>query len=64
MRDKTIDYVAQAGGGVRAICDAIEGLKAWKRQYEEQTGIKLDITHELEGIRSDLKALIQLTEGY
>lgn len=64
MRDKTIDYRAQAGGGVKAICDAIEGLKAWKRQYKEETGIELDISHELKSIKENLEALIQLTEGY
>ena len=64
MRNKTIDLTAQAGGGITQICDAIEGLKIWKRQYEEGTGIELDITHELEGIRSNLNDLIQLTEEH
>ena len=63
MRDKTIDYTAQAGGGIKEIYDAIEGLKLWKREYEEGTGIELDISHELEGIRSNLNDLIQLTEA-
>ena len=62
MRDKTIDFNAQAGSGVRAICDAIEGLKTWKREYENKTGIKLDITPELEGIKDNLRDLIRLTE--
>jgi len=62
MRDKTIDYNAQAGGGVRAICDAIEGLKAWKREYEEQTGMDLDISNDLKRIRSNLNDLIRMTE--
>ena len=63
MRDKTIDLNAQAGGGIKQICDAIEGLKAWKREYEQKTGIELDISHELEGIRSNLRDLIRLTEA-
>jgi len=62
MRDKTINYNAQAGGGIRAICDAIEGLKARKREYKEQTGIDLDISADLKAIRSNLKDLIQITE--
>jgi len=60
---RIVDFSAQAGGGLMQICDAIEGLKAWKREYEEKTGIELDITHELEGIRGDLRDLIRLTEG-
>ena len=62
MRDKTIDFVAQAGGGVKAICDAIQGLKAWKREFKQGTGIDLDIANTLKGIRSDLNDLIRLTE--
>ena len=62
MRDKTIDLNAQAGGGVRAICDAIEGLKAWKREYKKQTGMDLDISGDLKGIRSNLKDLMRITE--
>ena len=62
MRDKTIDLNAQAGDGVRAICDAIEGLKAWKREYKKQTGMDLDISGDLKGIRSNLTNLIQITE--
>ena len=62
MRNKTIDLNAQAGSGLKQICDAIQGLKARKKQFEEGTGIKLDISHELEGIRSDLRDLIRLTE--
>jgi len=62
MRDKTIDYNAQAGGGIIAICDAIEGLKAWKREHKEQTGMDLDISGDLEGIRSNLNDLIKITE--
>ena len=41
MRDKTRDLNAQAGSGVRAICDAIEGLKAWKREYKKQTRVSM-----------------------
>ena len=62
MRDKTLDLNAQGGGGVRAICDAIEGLKTWKREYKKQTGMNLDISGDLKGIRSNLKDLIQITE--
>ena len=62
MRDKTIDLNAQAGNGVRAICDAIEGLKAWKREYKEQTGMDLDISGNLKTIRSNLNDLMQITE--
>ena len=62
MRDKTIDLIAQAGGGLKQICDAIQGLKAWKREYKEKLDMELDISHELEGIRSDLRDLIRLTE--
>ena len=42
MRDKTIDFAAQVGDGVKAICDAIQGLKAWKREYKKQTGMDID----------------------
>ena len=62
MRDKTIDLNAQAGSGVRAICDAIHGLKAWKREYKEQTGMDLDISGNLKAIRSNLKDLMQIAE--
>ena len=62
MRDKTIDLNAQAGGGVRAICDAIEGLKAWKREYKKQTGMDLDISGDLKGIRGKLNDLVRITE--
>ena len=62
MRDKTIDFATQVGGGIRAICDAIEGPKAWKREYEEQTRIDLDISGNLKTIRSNLNDLIQITE--
>ena len=62
MRDKTIDLNAQAGSGVRAICDAIEGLKAWKREYKKQTGTDLDISGNLKTIRSSLNDLVQITE--
>ena len=62
MRDKTIDLNAQAGGGVKAICDTIEGLKAWKRECKERAGIDLDISDDLEGIRSNLNNLIRLTK--
>ncbi len=62
MRDKTIDYNAQAGGGVIAILKAIEGLKAWKREYKGQTGMDLDISDDLKGIRSNLNDLIEITE--
>ena len=63
MRDKTIDLNAQAGSGVRAICDAIEGLKAWKRECKERAGIDLDISDDLEAIRSNLNDLMQIAEG-
>ena len=62
MRDKTIDLNAQAGSGIRAICDAIEGLKAWKREYKRQTGMDLDISGNLKTIRSNLKDLMQVAE--
>ena len=62
MRDKTIDLNAQAGGGVRAICDAIEGLKTWKREYKKQTGMDLDISDDLKVIRSNLNDLMQIVE--
>lgn len=62
MRDKTIDLNAQAGGGLKQICDAIQGLKAWKREYKEKLDMELDISHELEGIRGNLRDLIRLTE--
>lgn len=62
MRNKTIDLDAQAGSGVRAICDAIEGLKAWKREYKEQTGMDLDISGNLKTIRSNLNDLMGITE--
>ena len=62
MRNKTIDLNAQAGSGLKQICDAIQGLKAWKREYKEKLDMELDISHELEGIRSDLRDLIRLTE--
>lgn len=55
-------FTAQAGGGVKQICNAIAGLKALKQQYEEGTGMNLDISHELKTIRSNLNDLIQLTE--
>ena len=58
MRDKTIDLNAQAGSGVRTICDAIEGLKAWKREYKKQTGMDLDISGDLKAIRSNLNDLL------
>ena len=62
MRDKTIDLNAQAGGGVLAILHAIEGLKAWKKEYKEKTGIDLDISEDLKTIRSNLNNLMQITE--
>lgn len=62
MRDKTIDLNAQAGGGAIAILNAIEGLKAWKREYKEQTGMDLDISGDLKAIRSNLNDLMQITE--
>ena len=62
MRDKTIDCIVQAVRGTKQICDAVEGLKAWKREYKEQTGMDLNISDDLEGIRSNLKDLIQITE--
>ena len=62
MRDKTIDLNAQAGGGLKQICDAIQGLKAWKREYKEKLDMELGISHELEGIRGNLRDLIRLTE--
>ena len=62
MRDKTIDFLAQAGIGVIEICKAIEGLKAWKREYKEQTGMDLDISGDLKGIRGKLNDLVQITE--
>ena len=62
MRDKTIDLNAQAGSGLKQICDAIQGLKAWKREYKEKLDMELDISHELEGIRGNLRDLIRLTE--
>ena len=61
---RTVDFEAQAGGGIKQICDAIEGLKAWKKEFEEKTGTGLDISHELEGIRGDLRDLIRLTGGH
>jgi len=62
MRNKTIDCIVQAVRGIKQICDAIEGLKARKREYKEQTGMDLDISDDLEGIRSHLNDLIQITE--
>ena len=62
MRDKTIDCIVQAVRGIKQICDAIEGLKAWKREYEEQTGMDLDISNDLKRIRSNLNDLIRMTE--
>ena len=62
MRNKTIDLNAQAGSGLKQICDAIQGLKAWKREYKEKLDMELDISHELEGIRGNLRDLIRLTE--
>ena len=62
MRDKTIDFLAQAGMGVIELCHAIEGLKAWKKEYKEQTGIELDISDNLKTIRSNLNDLVQITE--
>ena len=62
MRDRTIDLNAQAGGGVRAICDAIEELKAWKKEYKKQTGMDLDISADLKTIRSNLNDLMQIAE--
>ena len=55
-------FAAQADGGVKLIYDAIEGLKALKRQYEEGTRMSLVISHELKAIRSNLNDLIRLTE--
>ena len=60
MRDKTIGFLAQVGSGVIGIYKAIEGLKIWKREYEEQTG--LDISGDLKAIKSNLNDLMQLTE--
>ena len=62
MRDKTIDFLAQAGIGIIDICKAIEGLKTWKREYKEQTGMDLDISGDLKTIRSKLNDLMQITE--
>ena len=62
MRDKTIDFLAQAGIGIIEICKAIEGLKAWKREYKEQTGMDLDISENLKTIRSNLNDLMRITE--
>ena len=62
MRDKTIDLLAQAGIGIIEICKAIEGLKAWKREYKEQTGLDLDISDDLKGIRGKLNDLVRITE--
>ena len=62
MSDKTTDFLAQAGIGIIEICKAIEGLKAWKREYKEQTGMDLDIPGDLKTIRSKLNDLIQITE--
>jgi len=55
-------FSAQAGAGIKQICDAIEGLKALKRKHKEATGLDLDISDDLKGIRSNLKDLIQITE--
>ena len=62
MRDKTIDFAAQAGGGVRTIRGAIEGLKARKREYKKQTGMDLDISSNLKAIRSNLNDLMEIVE--
>ena len=63
MRDKIIDLNAQAGTGVRVICDAIEGRKAWKGEYKEQTGMDLDISGDLKTTKSNLNDLMQIAEG-
>jgi len=55
-------FSAQAGAGIKQICDAIEGLKTLKREYKEGTGMNLDISADLKGIRSNLNDLIRLTE--
>lgn len=62
MRNKAIDLNAQAGNGAIAILTAIVGLKAWKRDYKTQTGLDLDILHDLKAIRSNLNDLIHVVE--
>ena len=59
---QAFQFAAQSGGGIKEIYDAIEGLKALKRQHKEQLGIELDISHELETIKSNLKDLGRLAE--
>ena len=55
MRDKTIDLNAQAGGGVRAICDAIEGLKAWNVEFIRSEIILASTREDAEEIAEDFK---------
>ena len=62
MSDKTLDFLAQAGIGAIEICKAIEGLKQWKTEYKEQTGLDLDISDDLKGIRGKLNDLMRITE--
>ena len=59
---QAFQFAAQSGGGIKEIYDAIEGLKTLKRRHKEQLGIELDISHELETIKSNLKDLGRLAE--
>lgn len=55
-------FSAQAGGGIKEIYEAIEGLKELKKVHKKQLCLDLDISHELEGIAENLRVLIAKAE--
>lgn len=59
---QAFQFSGQAGGGIKEIYEAIEGLKQLKRQHKEQLDRDLDISHELEAIKENLEVLIAKAE--
>ena len=59
---QVFQFSAQAGGGIKEIYDAIEGLKQLKEQHKEYLGMTLDISHELDTLKENLKVLITKAE--
>ena len=59
---QSFQFSAQAGGGMKDIYEAIEGLKTLKKEHKEQLGMDLDISVQLKGIKVNLESLVRLTE--